>query len=172
MFPKSLAVHLWGPLPALIVGLSICLVLNLGALIFSVRILNRGTRDYSFLDGDRPRELPIKVGTIQHAFHDDPEHYHLEGMPAWAEWNAMRPLGKGYVFLGEEHFALGVSMWHQMHCLNHVRTVLINGDDGGRHAHEIGQWGSRGNRGRNCAYLQKLESGARLFGKPTSEPPP
>ncbi|KAH9877311.1 hypothetical protein IAQ61_002675 [Plenodomus lingam] len=150
MFPKSLAVHLWGPLPALIVGLSICLVLNLGALIFSVRILNRGTRDYSasyprpfssharlnivgFLDGDRPRELPIKVGTIQHAFHDDPEHYHLEGMPAWAEWNAMRPLGKGYVFLGEEHFALGVSMWHQMHCLNHVRTVLINGDDGSDH---------------------------------------
>ena len=24
-------------------------------------------------------------------------------------------------------------MWHQIHCLNHIRTVMINGDDGSDH---------------------------------------
>ena len=24
-------------------------------------------------------------------------------------------------------------MWHQMHCLNHIRAALINGDDGSDH---------------------------------------
>lgn len=57
----------------------------------------------------------------------------MEGITATAEWNAIRPPGKGFVFLGEEHFAFGVSMWHQMHCLNHIRSVLVNGDDGSDH---------------------------------------
>jgi len=57
----------------------------------------------------------------------------MEGFTATAEWNAIRPPGKGFVFLGEEYFAFGVSMWHQMHCLNHIRAVLVNGDDGSDH---------------------------------------
>ncbi|KAJ4356721.1 uncharacterized protein N0V89_004757 [Didymosphaeria variabile] len=86
-----------------------------------------------YLEGDRPRELPIKVRTIQAVFQDDPSHYAMEGIPAWAEWNAIRPPGKGFAFLGEEYFAFDVSMWHQIHCLNHIRTMLINGDDGSSH---------------------------------------
>lgn len=57
----------------------------------------------------------------------------MEGNTAAIEWNAIRPGGKGFVFLGEEHYAFGVSMWHQMHCLNHIRAVLVNGDDGSDH---------------------------------------
>lgn len=57
----------------------------------------------------------------------------MEGIPAWAEWNAIRPPGKGFVFLGEEHFPFGVSMWHQLHCLNHIRAMFVNGDDGSDH---------------------------------------
>jgi hypothetical protein len=87
----------------------------------------------AYLEGDRPRELPIKVRTIQAAFHDDPDHYGMEGFAATAEWNAIRPPGAGFVFLGEEHYAFGVSMWHQMHCLNHIRAALVNGDDGSDH---------------------------------------
>lgn len=71
--------------------------------------------------------------TIQAAFHDDPSHYGLEGISALAEWNSIRPPGSGFVFLGQEHFAFGVSMWHQMHCLNHIRSTLVNGDDGSDH---------------------------------------
>ena len=57
----------------------------------------------------------------------------MEGIPAWAEWNAIRPPGKGFLYLGQEYFVFGVSMWHQMHCLNHIRTSLVNGDDGSDH---------------------------------------
>jgi hypothetical protein len=53
----------------------------------------------------------------------------MEGIPAWAEWNAIRPPGKGFVFLGEEHFPFGVSMWNQIHCLNYIRAALVNGGD-------------------------------------------
>lgn len=47
MFPKSLTAHLRGLYLGLVVVLGICLVLNLGALIFSLRILTRGNREYS-----------------------------------------------------------------------------------------------------------------------------
>ena len=47
MLSKSLALQLRGPSLALLAALSVCLVLNLGALVFSFRILTRGTRDYS-----------------------------------------------------------------------------------------------------------------------------
>jgi hypothetical protein len=57
----------------------------------------------------------------------------MEGIAATAEWNEIPPPGKGYVFLGEEHLAFGVSMWHQIHCLNHIRAVLVHGDDGSNH---------------------------------------
>ncbi|KAJ0336017.1 hypothetical protein COL154_012701 [Colletotrichum chrysophilum] len=133
MFLKSIASQLRGPSLGLLAALSVCLVLNLGALLFSLRILTRGSRAYTYLEGDRPRELPIKVRTIQADFHDDLDHYGMDGIAATAEWNAIRPPGKGFVFLGEEHYAFGVSMWHQMHCLNHIRAVIVNGDDGSDH---------------------------------------
>lgn len=47
MFPKALAPQLCGLSVSLLTALSVGLVLNLGALIFSLRILTRGTRDYS-----------------------------------------------------------------------------------------------------------------------------
>ncbi|KAK8069873.1 hypothetical protein PG994_006489 [Apiospora phragmitis] len=130
MSHKPLALQLRGPSLGLLAALSVCLVLNLGALLFSLRILTRGPRRYTYLTGNRPRELPLKVRTIQAAFHDDPSHYGMEGISATAEWNTIHPPGKGFAFLREEHFAFGVSMWHQMHCLNHIRTVMVNGDDG------------------------------------------
>ncbi|KAF5857327.1 hypothetical protein ETB97_005942 [Aspergillus alliaceus] len=155
-FPKSLAPQLRGPSLGLLAALSVCLVLNLGALLFSLRILTRGRQGYTYLAGDRPRELPLKVRTIQATFHNDPSHYGVEGITAMAEWNAIRPPGKGFVFLGEEHFAFGVSMWHQMHCLNHIRAVLVNEDNRSDHMahcfHYLRQ-------GILCAADTTLESG-------------
>ncbi|KAJ5460545.1 uncharacterized protein N7458_002097 [Penicillium daleae] len=63
MFPKSLAPQIRGPSLGLLAALSVCLVMNLGAL-FSLHILTRGTWGYIYLAGDRPRELPLKVRTI------------------------------------------------------------------------------------------------------------
>ncbi|KAF4124344.1 protein of unknown function (DUF3328) [Geosmithia morbida] len=133
MFLKSLTPGLRGASLGLIAALGICLILNMGTLVFSLHILTRGSGGHSYLEGDRPRELPLKVRTIQTSFRDDPSHYGMEGAAATAEWNAIRPPGKGFVFLGEERLAFGVSMWHQMHCLNHIRAVLVKGDDGSDH---------------------------------------
>ncbi|OAA53896.1 hypothetical protein ISF_08598 [Cordyceps fumosorosea ARSEF 2679] len=156
MSPESPAAALRGSSLALLAALSVCLVLNLGAFVFSLRIVTGGTRQYTYLAGDRPRELPIKVRTIQAAFHDDPSHYGMEGINSTAEWNAIRPPGKGFVFLGEERLAFDVSMWHQMHCLNHIRAVLVNGDDGSDHTSHCFHYLRQGIL---CAADTTLESG-------------
>jgi hypothetical protein len=111
------------------------LVVNLVAILYQLHILrvSRTQPEYTYKDSDRPRELPIKVRTVNMVFHDDPEHYRLSGDQAWAEWNEMRPEGKGFAYLGQEYLTFDVSMWHQLHCLNHIRTVLLNGDDGSDH---------------------------------------
>jgi hypothetical protein len=51
----------------------------------------------------------------------------------WAEWATRRPIGAGYLFLGETYLPLAVTMWHQLHCLNHIRTLISAGDDGSDH---------------------------------------
>jgi hypothetical protein len=51
----------------------------------------------------------------------------------WAEWDNLRPVGAGYLFLGQTYLPIDVSMWHQVHCLNHIRTLISIGDDGSDH---------------------------------------
>jgi hypothetical protein len=41
--------------------------------------------------------------------------------------------GIQFVLLGEERLSFDVSMWHQIHCLNSIRAVLLYGDDGSDH---------------------------------------
>jgi len=137
VYSKNILVS-WTRLPrplstSLILALIVSLLLNIGAVVFQLRVVSRGERTYTYLRDDRPRELPIKVRAVNLAFHDDPIYYEMEGVNATAEWNAIRPPGKGFVFLGDEYFAFGVSMWHQMHCLNHIRAALVHGDDGSDH---------------------------------------
>ncbi|PYI02569.1 hypothetical protein BO78DRAFT_324687 [Aspergillus sclerotiicarbonarius CBS 121057] len=163
MFPKSLST---GPSLGLLAALGVCLVLNVGVFLFSLRILTRGTRGYTYLAGDRPRELPLQVRTIQAAFHDDPSYYRMEGLTATAEWNAIRPPGNGFVFLGEEHYAFGVSMWHQMHCLNHIRAVLVNGDDGSDHTEHCFHYLRQGIL---CAADTTLEAGGTSMKLPNGD---
>lgn len=90
----------------------------------------------------------------------------MEGSRATAEWNEIRPPGKGFIFLGEEYYAFGVSMWHQMHCLNHIRAVLVNGDDGSDHTahcfHYLRQ-------GILCAADTTLEPGGTIMELPSGD---
>lgn len=53
----------------------------------------------------------------------------MAGAQADAEWNSMQPGWGGYVFLNASSLPYAVSMWHQMHCLNRIRTALSTGDD-------------------------------------------
>ncbi|EFW99190.1 hypothetical protein CMQ_5611 [Grosmannia clavigera kw1407] len=133
IFLKSLPPQARGLSLGLLAVLSICLVLNLGAFVFHLRILTRGTRKHTYLEGDRPHALQLRLRTLQAHFHDDDEHYEIDGAAAKFEWRSIRPPGRGFVFLGEERLPFGVSMWHQIHCLDHIRGVLVNGDDGSDH---------------------------------------
>ncbi|RKO87144.1 hypothetical protein BDK51DRAFT_8317, partial [Blyttiomyces helicus] len=82
---------------------------------------------------DYPVELPITLRKVNMVWNNNPDHYRLKGTQAWAEWNAIHPSGGGYIYLGDAYHAFGVSMWHQIHCLNHLRTIIVNGDDGSDH---------------------------------------
>lgn len=90
----------------------------------------------------------------------------MEGFTATAEWNAIRPPGNGFVFLGEEHYAFGVSMWHQMHCLNHIRAVLVNGDDGSDHTEHCFHYLRQGIL---CAADTTLEAGGTSMQLPNGD---
>ncbi|TFK69892.1 hypothetical protein BDN72DRAFT_839799 [Pluteus cervinus] len=114
----------------LAVALLISILLNLVALGGQLKTLLRREKSYTYVGDDFPRELPIKLREVNMLVHDDPDHF---GMEDTAEWNAIRPKQGGYLFLGDAYYAYGVSMWHQMHCLNHIRHVLVSGDDGSDH---------------------------------------
>jgi hypothetical protein len=51
----------------------------------------------------------------------------------WAEWSTRRPVEAGFVFLGETYLPFDVAMWHQVHCLNHIRSIILHRDDGSDH---------------------------------------
>ena len=142
------------PAAGVAAALLACVVLNLIVLVYQLRTLVRREPSYSaschrfslslalvahdadpvaYIGDDRPRELPIKVRPVSMVFHDDPVRYRMSGLQAWAEWASLRPPGAGYVYLGQSYFSFGVSMWHQLHCLDHLRTVLVLGDDGSDH---------------------------------------
>ncbi|RKO91806.1 hypothetical protein BDK51DRAFT_35995 [Blyttiomyces helicus] len=120
------------------------LLLNFGVMFYQLSwLLEPKQMEYSYTGTDFPNELPIKIRTVNMAFNDDPEHYRLKGTQAWAEWNAIRPPGKGYVYLGEVYHSFSIAMWHQLHCLSHLRAVIVDGDDGSDHTEHCFHYLSR-----------------------------
>ncbi|KAF5364784.1 hypothetical protein D9758_009352 [Tetrapyrgos nigripes] len=126
------------PPPFVIFGavLGLSLLLNLVAIVKQLGLLTPSSRSYSYIGHDHPREAPIKLRTVNLALSDDLEHYFLEGRRAVAEWNALHPEGQGSVYLGDSTHVNGelqapyhISMFHQLQCLNHLRSTFIWGND-------------------------------------------
>jgi hypothetical protein len=44
---------------------------------------------------------------------------------ATAEWHTLFPSGDGFVRLGPEYRLFGVSMFHQLHCLDKLRRAVV-----------------------------------------------
>ncbi|KAL0955850.1 hypothetical protein HGRIS_002052 [Hohenbuehelia grisea] len=82
---------------------------------------------------DGLRTLPLDVRPVNMVFRGDHQHYALSGGNASAEWDSIVPEGSGIAFLGDasESAPFVVSMWHQIRCLNHIRTALVNEVDTG-----------------------------------------
>lgn len=87
----------------------------------------------AYTGNDHPRELPMgKLSLVNMAVYDDEFHYKMTGPTAHYEWAALRPPNGGDVFLPDPSSPSStlytVSMWHQLQCLNHIRTVFVHGD--------------------------------------------
>ncbi|KAG0705815.1 hypothetical protein DFH29DRAFT_1029084 [Suillus ampliporus] len=85
-------------------------------------------RKYTYIDHDYPTRLPLHLDTVALMFNDS-EQYSTSGIMAWSEWNSLDhfPQGHGFVRLGPNGRVFGISMFHQIHCLQMIQLALING---------------------------------------------
>ncbi|KAG2038462.1 hypothetical protein BDR03DRAFT_1009911 [Suillus americanus] len=88
-------------------------------------------RKYTYIGEDHPTELPLRLDTVALKFNNT-EHYGTSDVTSWAEWKSLDhfPRGHGFVRLGPNGRLFGVSMFHQIHCLQMIRLALINGPNG------------------------------------------
>ncbi|KAG2362352.1 hypothetical protein BDR07DRAFT_1609564 [Suillus spraguei] len=85
-------------------------------------------RQYTYIGDDYPIELPLDLEIVALTF-EDSKYYSTSGLSAWSEWDLLDhfPKGHGFVRLGPNGRLFGVSMFHQIHCLQMIRLALING---------------------------------------------
>ncbi|PCH33000.1 hypothetical protein WOLCODRAFT_61848 [Wolfiporia cocos MD-104 SS10] len=93
-----------------------------------------GTVHLGYIGQEFPSELPLRLGNVAMSFETMPMngHYSQTGFNAWLEWHAIDhfPKAHGFVALGANGRQFGISMFHQLHCLEMIRESMINGPDG------------------------------------------
>ncbi|OJA16844.1 hypothetical protein AZE42_03620 [Rhizopogon vesiculosus] len=134
---SSKILRLFGPS-----ALAISILLNI-LTVFRLQHTSIDDRQYTYIGEDHPTELPLRLDTVALTFNSS-EHYSTSGIMAWSEWNSLDyfPRGHGFVRLGpngiiftpscvrRSPFAgriFGISMFHQIHCMEMIRLALIHG---------------------------------------------
>jgi len=79
---------------------------------------------YTYLGQDFPPTLisPDKHTYDSRLYNDNSVHY---GFNDTNEWESLFPPGSGFVRLGPDGRLFGVSMYSQLHCLNHLRIAVL-----------------------------------------------
>ncbi|TFK53102.1 hypothetical protein OE88DRAFT_1697616 [Heliocybe sulcata] len=72
-----------------------------------------------------PTYLPLSLPPVVMPIHDS-VHYNINSSTAAREWAALFPEGGGFVYLGSEYQQFGISMFHQLHCLEAVRRAILD----------------------------------------------
>jgi len=87
--------------------------------------------DDSHFRNDHPHQLPLYVPFVTLRI-EDSKGYGLSNFEAWTDWRTtdLFSHGNGFVKLGPEGRLFGVSMFHQMHCLQIIRSSIVQGDAG------------------------------------------
>ncbi|KZT41702.1 hypothetical protein SISSUDRAFT_1031038 [Sistotremastrum suecicum HHB10207 ss-3] len=133
----------------LYIAAALALVLNVVAVFHNLRLISasqnmESPRIYSYQGDDYPQELPIEITTVALKFDDTP-HYRLNTSESMGEYMSMIGPYKGFfrpvipnddpndkaIRVSERLF--GISMFHQLHCLDKIRSVLVSGSNP-RHA--------------------------------------
>ncbi|KAJ7274204.1 hypothetical protein C8J57DRAFT_1062934, partial [Mycena rebaudengoi] len=81
---------------------------------------------------DHPHQLPLDVPPVALTI-EDSDRYGLSDFGAYADWRTtdLFPQSNGFVKLGPQgDTRVGVAMFHQMHCLQRIRTAIVQGDPG------------------------------------------
>ncbi|KAF7354388.1 hypothetical protein MVEN_01127600 [Mycena venus] len=125
--PSSLDIALTGLLVSISFNLSAIYVFR-GQLHTCAR---RGIVDdsrFSYIGDDHPNQLPLHVPMVALKL-EDSERYSLSQSNAYSDWRStdVFPHGNGFVKLGPEGRSFGVAMFHQMHCLQIIRSAIVQG---------------------------------------------
>ncbi|KAF8514428.1 hypothetical protein BU17DRAFT_77045 [Hysterangium stoloniferum] len=105
--------------------LLIVTIVNCRAFWHAVRVRWLEKQDYTYVEFDFPPSLvPLsKHPYIAQLTIEDSVHYAPNASDEWE--SLFPPGGGGFVRLGPDHRLFGVSMFHQLHCLNKVRHAVL-----------------------------------------------
>lgn len=100
------------------------LATNVVLVLFNLRIMLSHTHDAArtFIDDDFPISYPFSLKEVA-MFVEDTQHYQLDNH---SEWESLIPRSGGFVHLGPDYVPYGLSMFHQFHCLDMIRTSLLS----------------------------------------------
>jgi len=81
---------------------------------------------YSYIGDDHPVQIPLHVPSVQLEI-EDTVRYGISDPDAWPDWRTtdLFPNAMGFVQLGPDGRTFGVSMFHQLHCLQMIRAAVI-----------------------------------------------
>ncbi|KAI0663837.1 hypothetical protein C8Q70DRAFT_1050464 [Cubamyces menziesii] len=82
---------------------------------------------YTFVGEDYPAYYPLDMDEVSLT----PEftiHYQVSGETAEREWASILPEGGGFLHLGAEERPFGITLFHQLSCLQRLRRAIDTGD--------------------------------------------
>ncbi len=77
----------------------------------------------AFEDEDYPSHYPIPLSIVS-LTPENTVHYQIYTTDASSEWGSVFPPGGGFLYLGASGRPFGLSMFHQLHCLNRIRQAM------------------------------------------------
>ncbi|KAI0062553.1 hypothetical protein BV25DRAFT_643907 [Artomyces pyxidatus] len=87
--------------------------------------LSQTLHEYSWLGDDYPLTLPLDLPTAALPL-ENSRHYSLDGPDADAEFQSIYPgRSRGFVRLGPNKRFFGLSVYHQIHCLDSLRLAIL-----------------------------------------------
>lgn len=91
-----------------------------------------------YVGNDHPETWPIPRKTVLMGF-QNPNHFRLDAEDGILEWKAMIPGGDGIIHLGAHHQPYGISMFHQLRCLDVIRGETVRDRSDGDNISELGR---------------------------------
>ncbi|KIM90102.1 hypothetical protein PILCRDRAFT_811816 [Piloderma croceum F 1598] len=109
---------------AAVVVLLLAITINIFTTLKALRIDWKSSRRYSYQEFDFPPSI-IPLSEHPYNAHLTVEDSIYYAPNATAEWHSLFPSGGGFVRLGPEYRLFGVSMFHQLHCLDKLRRAVV-----------------------------------------------